>query len=159
VEELYCRAVRNQRGRSLPLPEPEAVEAAELYLIEQAQKLVDINQIKALLPKIVVMTDKLGHERKIILVGGRVKGRFWIGYNKDGMPVLPSKCHLSDLYLFQAHEVDHGGINNMIMRSRIIWKPLQQQKMPPSLSSGWNRSRCSAPRLWIFLALLNTRTW
>jgi Pao retrotransposon peptidase len=50
------------------------------------------------------------------------KGRFRIGYDIDGVPVLPSKCHLSDLYLLQAHEVDHGGTNNMVMRSRTrVW--------------------------------------
>jgi hypothetical protein len=51
-----------------------------------------------------------------------VKGRFRIGYDKNGVPVLLSKCHLFYLYLLQAHEVDHGGINNMILRSRSqVW--------------------------------------
>jgi hypothetical protein len=59
------RAVRNRESQHRPPPEPDVVEAAELYLIEQAQRWVDINKIKALLPKIFIMTDKLGHERKI----------------------------------------------------------------------------------------------
>jgi hypothetical protein len=47
-----------------------------------------------------------------------VKAKYRIGYDKDGIPVLPSKCRLSDLYLQQAHEVDHGGVNSMVMRTR-----------------------------------------
>jgi Pao retrotransposon peptidase len=47
------RAARNTGERCEPLPDPDAVEAAELYLIEQAQKWVDINQIKPMLPEIV----------------------------------------------------------------------------------------------------------
>jgi hypothetical protein len=43
---------------------------------------------------------------------------FRVGYDALGVPVLPSKCILSELYLLQAHQIDHGGINSMIMRSR-----------------------------------------
>jgi hypothetical protein len=103
-------------------PEPDAVEAAELYLIEEAQRYVDVKKIQPMLPEIFVMTDKLGFERRIILVGGRVKAKYRIGYDRDGIPVLPSKCRLSDLYMLQAHEVDHGGINTMVMRTRSrVW--------------------------------------
>jgi hypothetical protein len=133
-------------------PEPDAVEAAELYLIEEAQRYVDVKKIQPMLTEIFVMTDKLGFERRIILVGGRVKAKYRIGYDRDGIPVLPSKCSLSDLYMLRAHEVDHGGINTMVMRTRssvwimqgakvackiknrcyrcrLLWKPLQQQEM------------------------------
>jgi hypothetical protein len=77
-------------------PEPDAVEAAELYLIEEAQRYMDVKKIQPMLPEIFVMTDKLGFERKIILLGGRVKAKYRIGYDRDGIPVLPSKCRLSD---------------------------------------------------------------
>jgi predicted nucleotidyltransferase len=38
-----------------------------------------------MLPEIVNVRDKIGHERQIILVGGRVKGRFRISYDTDGV--------------------------------------------------------------------------
>ena len=58
----------------------------------------------------------------IILVGGRAKVRYRIGYDKDGIPVLPRKNQLSRLYMTQAHNVDHGGINTTLMRSRSqVW--------------------------------------
>jgi hypothetical protein len=65
-----------------------------------------------------MIRDDYGHERRIIMVGGRVKVMFRVGYDALGVPVLPSKCLLSELYLLQAHQIDHGGINSMIMRSR-----------------------------------------
>jgi hypothetical protein len=107
-----------------------------------------------MLPEVVTIQDKLGSQRRIILVGGRVKVKYRIGYDRDGVPVLPAKCHLSDLYLQQEHIVDHSGINSMVMRTRsrvwimqgakvaqktknkcfrckLLWKPLQKQKMTP----------------------------
>jgi hypothetical protein len=134
-------------------PDPDETEAAEL-LIQKALEDISVDHIPSLLPEVIAVRDKLGFERKIILVGGRVKAKYRIGYDKDGIPVLPSKCHLSDMYLQQAHEVDHGGVNSMVMRTRsqvwiiqgakvaqqiknscykcrLLWKPLQKQKMPP----------------------------
>jgi hypothetical protein len=83
-----------------------------------------------MLPEVFTMTDKLGFKRKIVLVGGRVKAKYRIGYDRDGIPVLPSKCHLSDLYIQQAHEVDHGGVNTMVMRTRNrVWIMQDQEQV------------------------------
>ena len=49
-------------------------------------------------------------ELPLILVGGRSKVRYRIGYDQDGVPVLPSDHGLSRLYMQEAHEVDHGGV-------------------------------------------------
>jgi hypothetical protein len=94
------------------------VEAAVLYLIQESQKEINLKDIESLLPEISMIKDDYGHERRIIMVGGRVKVMFRVGYDALGVPVLPSKCLLSELYLLQAHQIDHGGINSMIMRSR-----------------------------------------
>jgi hypothetical protein len=69
-----------------------------LYLIEAAQKYIDVKSIQPMLPEIVIIKDKLGFQRRIILEGGRVKVKYRIGYDRHGVPVLPAKCHLSDLY-------------------------------------------------------------
>ena len=58
----------------------------------------------------------------LLLVGGRSKVRYRIGYDADGVPVLPAKHPLSRLYIREAHEIDHGGINSAEMRSRSkVW--------------------------------------
>jgi hypothetical protein len=99
-------------------PPPEAVEAAVLYLIQESQKEINLKDIESLLPEVNVIRDDYGHERRIIMVGGRVKVMFRVGYDALGVPVLLSKCLFTELYLLQAHQIDHGGINSMIMRSR-----------------------------------------
>ena len=93
-------------------------------------------------------------ELPLILVGGRAKVRYRIGYDQEGVPVLPADHGLSKLYMQEAHDVDHGGVNTAVMRSRNkVWiikgarlaksivqkcfecklrhKPLQSQKMAP----------------------------
>jgi hypothetical protein len=87
-------------------------------LIQESQKEINLKDIESLLPEVNMIRDDYGHERKIIMVGGRVKVMFRVGYDALGVPVLPSKGLLSELYLLQAHQIDHGGINSMIMRSR-----------------------------------------
>jgi hypothetical protein len=109
-------------GGIISPPNPDVMEASELFLIQKAQEDISTDHIQSLLPEIVTVQDKFGFERRIILLGGRVKAKYRIGYDKDGVPVLPSKCHLSDLYLQQAHKVDHGGVNSMVMRTRSrVW--------------------------------------
>jgi hypothetical protein len=148
-----------KRGRAgerqiVSSPGPDETEAAELLLVQKPQEDISMDHIPSLLPETIVVRDKLGFERKIIRVGGRVKAKYRIGYDKDGVPVLPSRCCLSDMYLQQAHEVDHGSVNSMVMRTRsrvwiiqgakaaqriknscykcrLLWKPLQKQKMSP----------------------------
>jgi len=142
-----------KRGPITP-PSGEAVQSAEYFLIEEAQRSVEKSKIESLLPEKTEVVDMLGVTRSIILVGGRVKARYRVGYDKDGLPVLPANHPLSILYLTQAHEIDHGGVNTMVMRSRgqvwiiqaaktakkikrgcyrcrRLWKPLAMQKMAP----------------------------
>ena len=55
-------------------------------------------------------------------MGGRAKVRYRIGYDRDGIPVLPCKNQLFRLYMTKAHNTDHEGINTTLMRSRSrVW--------------------------------------
>ena len=51
-------------------------------------------------------------------MGGRAKVRYRIGYDKDGIPVLPCKNQLSRLYMTEAHNIDQGGINTTLIREQ-----------------------------------------
>ena len=44
--------------------------------------------------------------------------RYIIGYDQPGIPVLLGSHPLAKLYMKEAHELDHGGINAAVMRSR-----------------------------------------
>jgi hypothetical protein len=104
----------------------------------------------------LLITDAFGNERAIIYIGGRMKRYYKISYDdKEGFPVLPHGDRLSELYLLQAHRVDHGEINTMVMmsrkkvcimqaamiknacfRCRLLWKQLQGQEIAPMT---WHR--------------------
>ena len=51
-------------------------------------------------------------------MGGRSKARFRVGYDQDGVPVLAYGSPLALQYRVEAHALDHGGVNNMLMRTR-----------------------------------------
>jgi hypothetical protein len=69
-------------------PPPKAVEAAVLYLIQESQKEINLKDIESLLPEVNMIRDNYGHERKIIMVGGRVKIMFRIGYAALQVPAV-----------------------------------------------------------------------
>jgi len=108
----------------------------------------------SLLPEKVLYIDVLGIERTVVIVGARLKDHYRIGYDQKGLPILPAKHPLSYLYLREAHEVNHGGVNSTVMRSRckvwiqqavrlaqkikdkcymlaLLWKKTGEQKMAP----------------------------
>ena len=132
----------------------EMLDLAEGYLLCAAQSRIQVKDIQSLLPEKVIIKGMNDTELPLILVGGRSKARYRIGYDQDGVPVLPADHDLSKLYMREAHEVDHGGVNSAVMRSRNkVWiiqgarmaksiihkcfecklrhKPLQGQKMAP----------------------------
>ena len=107
-----------RKGKYKVLLLPAVLEMSERYLISMAQVSIDPKSLESLLPE-VTLVKGLGEEQlAITLVGGRSKIRYRIGYDQDGIPVLPSSHPLSRLYILQAHEVDHGGVNSAVMRSR-----------------------------------------
>ncbi len=57
-------------------------------------------------------------ERVIIMVGGRQRKHLKVAYDQAELPVLPPDHELARLYLQEAHERDHAGVDAMIMRSR-----------------------------------------
>lgn len=47
-----------------------------------------------------------------------MKTKLKIGYDKDDLPILDYSSPLARLYLEEAHREDHGGQDNMVLRSR-----------------------------------------
>jgi hypothetical protein len=61
-------------------------------------------------------------ERAIVMVGGRQRKHLKVAYDLEELPVLPPNHELTRLYLKEAHEQDHAGVDAMIMRSRSkVW--------------------------------------
>ena len=145
---------RRSDPRAHPLVPLSMQIAAEHELLAQAQKMLSKNSLDSLLPSMTSVTGIRGQELPLILVGGRSKLRYAVGYDQPGIPVLPASHPLARLYIKEAHESDHGGINAAVMRSRqkvwiiqgarmakqliskcfkckLIYKPFQEQKMAP----------------------------
>jgi len=112
------KSYRRQEGQKRPETLNNAIfclrkeqqQVAEVMLQVEAQKELVVKDLAALLPQI---TSVQGHAMKhnLLLVSGLARSKFRIGYNVDGVPPLPSSHPLSELYLREAHEVDHGGVN------------------------------------------------
>ena len=71
------------------------LQLAERYLIAEAQAGLDTGKIPSLLPETGTFPGFTGELVNIILVGGREKSRYRIGYDLDGVPVLPHKSPLA----------------------------------------------------------------
>jgi hypothetical protein len=96
-------------------------ERAIIYIGGRMKRYYKIScfESKLVLLDTLLITDAFGNERAIIYIGGRMKRYYKISYDdKEGFPVLPHGDRLSELYLLQAHRVDHGEINTMVMMSR-----------------------------------------
>lgn len=103
---------------------PGDVRLAEKILVWEAQKGVKLSEYKNLLPEISEMDGILRSKLPIILVGGREKGRFRVGYDHDGVPLVPLGHPLARLHMSHAHQAGHGGASATLMRSRQkVWIP------------------------------------
>ena len=109
-------------GNYTGTPPPEELDIAERFLISGAQKDFKKGELDSLQPETVLTKGHNNNDVPIILVGGRAKVRYRIGYNRDRIPVLPCKNQLSRIYMTEAHKTDHRGINTTLMRSRYhVW--------------------------------------
>jgi hypothetical protein len=142
--------------------------AARQFLLQDAQAGLVEKQMESLMVEKKLQTEEGFPERTIITVGGRQKKHLRIAYDQDELPVLPPDHELARLYLQEAHELDHAGVDAMIMRSRsrvgiIRIRPKAQavknacftcrswetRRWPPFLPTGWGQRRPFGPRPWI----------
>ncbi len=96
----------------------EHLDLAENLLISQAQSSLKKETIDSLLPEVVTVKGVARGRHDIILVGGRERNRFRVGYDSAGVPVLPYGHPLSKLYLLSCHGAGHCGVNATVLRSR-----------------------------------------
>ena len=134
-------------AKYIPDLNPDVLDLAERYLIQEAQVELKSEELESLLPEKVATKGAGNHNIHIILVGGRARVRYRIGYDKDGIPVLPCKNQLSRLYMTEAHNVDHGGINTTVMRSRAKVWIIQGAKLAKKVVNQCYRCRLNKKKL------------
>jgi hypothetical protein len=96
--------------------------AARQFLIQDAQASLVEKQLESLMVERKLQAEDGFPERVIITVGGRQQKHLKVAYDQVELPVLPPDHELARLYLQEAHERDHAGVDAMIMRSRSqVW--------------------------------------
>ena len=98
---VYCKILSSlvTSGEYKVILTPAALEVAERYLIASAQEKLELKELESLLPEVTQVSGVGDVKFDLLLVGGRSKVIYRIGYDADGVPVLPAKHPLSRLYI------------------------------------------------------------
>jgi hypothetical protein len=169
-------------GKLKPGPPPKCyLEAALDYLVEDAQRNMNLEGMASLEAEEVIREHEVGPPRRIKVVMARGERYLRVAYDAETLPILPHNHPLSRLLLQEAHAADHGGIESMTMRSRAhAWivkakklaksvkrgcftcrrreKVRETQKMAPCRNTAWGRLLSLSPRQWISSVLSPFRT-
>jgi hypothetical protein len=104
------------------LPAEKYRTAARQFLLQDAQAGLVEKQFESLMVEKKPQREEGFPERMIIMIGGRQKKHLKVAYDQKELLVLPPDHDLAQLYLQEAHERDHAGVDAMIMRSRSqVW--------------------------------------
>ena len=98
---VYCKISSSlvTSGEYKVILTPAALEVAERYLIDSAQEKLELKELESLPPEVTQVSGVGDVKFDLLLVGGRSKVIYRIGYDADGVPVLPAKHPLSRLYI------------------------------------------------------------
>lgn len=103
-------------------PSRPAMQSAEWILLEDSQRRLHAASLESLMPVKKEVQDLFGVRRAILIIGGRPKKYLEVAFDEETLPILSGKSSLAKRYLWEAQEVDHGGVNSGVMRARSrVW--------------------------------------
>ncbi len=105
-------------GKVFGYPSIQCLRAAELFLLESAQKGTKTSRIKSLNMDTITEEDVIGVKRKLIVIGTRGRNQIQGVYGQTDLPVLAKDHKQSELYVQAAHEMGHEGVITTLHRSR-----------------------------------------
>jgi hypothetical protein len=105
-------------GKVFGYPSIQCLRAAELFLLEKAQKGLKTTRMKSLNVDTVIEEDVIGIKRKLVVIGSRGRNQIQGVYVQANLPVLAKEHKLSELYTQAAHETGHEGVITTLHRSR-----------------------------------------
>jgi hypothetical protein len=105
-------------GKVFGYPSIQCLRAAELFLLESAQKGMKTSRTKSLNVNTVTEEDVIGVKRKLTVIGTSGRNQIQGVYGQADLPVLAKDHKLSELYVQAAHEMGHEGVITMLHRSR-----------------------------------------
>ncbi len=105
-------------GKVFGYPSIQCLRAAELFLLEKAQKGLKTSRMKSLNVDTATEEDVIGVKRKLVVIGLRGRNQIQGVYGQANLPVLAKEHKLSELYAQAAHETGHEGVITTLHRSR-----------------------------------------
>ncbi len=105
-------------GKVFSYPYIQCLRAAELFLLESAQKGMKTSRTKSLNKDTVTEEDVIGVKRKLIVIGTRGRNQIQGVFGQTDLPVLTKDHKLSELYVQAAHKMGHEGVITTLHRSR-----------------------------------------
>jgi hypothetical protein len=129
-------------GKVIGYPSAQCLRSAELFLLERAQKGMQLPRASPLTVDTVVEEDINGIKRKLTVVGTRGRNQIQGIYGLADLPVLAKDHKLSELYVLAAHEEGHEGVITTLHRSRRRVWIINGRALADSI-----RARCTECRL------------
>jgi hypothetical protein len=105
-------------GKVFGYPSMQCLQAAELFLLEKAQKGLKAAKMRSLNVDTAIEEDVNGIKRKLVVVGSRGRNQIQGVYGQANLPVLTKEHKLSELYARAAHETAHEGATTTLHRTR-----------------------------------------
>jgi hypothetical protein len=105
-------------GKVFGYPSIQCLRAAELFLLESAQKGMKTSRTKSLNVDTITEEDVIEVKRKLIVIGSRGRNQIQGVYGQADLPVLAKDHKLSELYVQAAHEIGREGVITTLHRSR-----------------------------------------
>jgi hypothetical protein len=120
----------------------QCLRAAELFLLESAQRGMKTSITKSLNVDTVIEEDVIGVKRKLVVIRSRGRNQIQVVYGQTDLPVLAKDHKLSELYMQAAHETGHEGVITTLHRSRRRVWIINGQALADSV-----KARCTECRL------------
>jgi hypothetical protein len=105
-------------GKVFGYPSIQCLQAAELFLLEKAQRGLKTAKTRSLNVDTASEVDVNGVTRKLVVIGSRGRNQIQKIYGQANLPVLDKEHKLSELYVQAAHETAHEGATTTLHRSR-----------------------------------------
>jgi hypothetical protein len=105
-------------GKVFGYPSIQCLRAAELFLLEKAQRGLKTSRMRSLNVDAATEEDVIGIKRKLVVIGSRGRNQIQGVYGQANLPVLAKDHKLSELYAQAAHETGHEGVITTLHRSR-----------------------------------------
>jgi hypothetical protein len=118
AEPVIINGTQLPSSKVFGYPSIQCLRAAELFLLEKAQKDLKTSRMRSLNMDTATEEDVIGVRRKLVVIGSRGRNQIQGVYGQANLPVLAKEHKLSELYAQAAHETGHEWVITTLHRSQ-----------------------------------------